>query len=215
MIENSKRKDLPKIKGIVKRKFDEFFWRRFLENKNPMLTIINADAKVDIGITNQTFINGLSFLAQEGYIKYEYQERKRNTELTLTEKYLKELKGKYELQETNTEVLNRETNRNQGDRFTSNSMDIGPRNRKQLESQHEEQITIPKELVALIPHITSLVFAEIDKNSEGDNKEITELRSQVELLRSMVNALDTLVHASSEVIKDRIRHLENLYYNKN
>ena len=98
--DNNQDKGVPNIKGVIKGKFDKFFWKMYQQYNNATFTIINADAREEISIANLTFKNGLQYLAQQGDIIYENVERKRDTQITLTEKYLEVLRKMFDNQKS-------------------------------------------------------------------------------------------------------------------
>jgi len=224
--DNNQDKGVPSIKGVIKGKFDKFFWRMYQQNNDQVFKIINADAREEIGIANLTFKNGLQYLAQEGYIIYENVERKRDTEITLTEKYLEDLRKMFETQKSaisyagllkRDEVPKVETLEESQE--TPNALnDEGQVNPSAQTGNFNpspmiQQPTCSANESAILSLVTALVQSEFDRKRDNGIQEISELRAEVNLSKSMINVLEMARRsqdASLNLMKDQIRHLEEL-----
>lgn len=243
--ENYNKDIIPKIKGVIKKKFDGFFWRCYQEYQKPTFKIINTDAKDEIGITNQTFKNGLQFLAQEGYLIYENEKRKRDTEITLTEKYISELRKDYEDKKSAisyAEIMKRVENQDGNDtemgketvseQYSNIDSTLSThRNDVQQDLIKSGPVMQTENLITpivqhqiddidysnIIPFITPFILEELDRRREKDIKEIKELRTEVGLLKSMINSFEMAKRSQDSalnVIKDQIKILEEKILNK-
>ena len=66
---------------------------------------------------------------------------------------------------------------------------------------------------AILSLVTALVQSEFDRKRDNGIQEISELRAEVNLFKSMINALEMARRsqdASLNLMKDQIRHLEEL-----
>lgn len=235
MDDNPNKETTPAIKGIIKKKFDAYFWKCYQEFKKATFKIINTYAKDEIGITNPTFKNGLGFLKKEGFIEYKKARRQRDTEITLTDKYIKELRKVYgEGQNSATEFIAQNLDNenitlensaqeiaDEEDIETSITPILGTSPKKELDDLHvqKEELIQSKVQSALstddyseiISFITPLIKKELEARRKEDIKVISELRTEVKVLKSMINSLEMAKRSQDlamNVIKDQMMILE-------
>jgi hypothetical protein len=189
---------VPNIKGVIRKRFDEYFAKCYKEYQKTTFEIINHDAKEKMDITNPTLKNGLNYLAHCGDIRYENKSRERTTRITLMEGYLQKLKLDYP--EIDSAVLNvTEDDSGQGE----------------IESVIALNMTVDSlnTMTQQKPIDKSPYNYAKDFEREGENQELRELKTKIEIFMSRIEELEIARQSQDmtiNVLRDRIRTLEKI-----